>query len=163
MPDLVVTPSVQQLTVTPSVQSLTISEAVDTFQFVGHNTQSSYATATTLLAASAAWYDIVNVTLTAGTWLLSFNLLATTTSNTIELTGRAYDPFGLVEYGGASASGARNGSPVPIAWSRVVTLSALTVISLQASSSGTNGLTVQFITPSQSTTKCTGIYAVQIG
>jgi len=34
--------------------------------------------------------------------------------------------------------------------------------SLQASSSGTSGLTVQYLTSSTSSTKCTGIIALQI-
>ena len=155
-------PTVQEITVTPTVQEITVTTG-GSFTLTAYANVSSYATTTTLLVASGAWYDITSVALTAGTWLVTGIIEAVTTSNAIELTMRIYDPLGSVEYMGGSSCGSRNSAAVSIGVPRVIVIESAVSLYLQASSNGANGMTVQYLTPAKSVIKCTGIIAVQIG
>ena len=159
MSTVTVTPTVQAVTVTPTVQAVTIT----TGQAVAYASLSDYATSTTLLASAGAFYDIKMLNLTAGTWMVTAFCQAVTTSNSHELTVRLYDPLASIEYGSSSTSGVRNTSTICPNVTAIIVVASVATVSLQASSSGTNGLTVQYLTSSTSSTKCTGIIALQIG
>ena len=159
MSTVTVTPTVQAVTVTPTVQAVTIT----TGQAVAYASLTGYATSTTLLASAGAFYDIKMINLTAGTWMVTGFCQAVTTSNAHELTVRLYDPLASIEYGSSSTSGVRNTSTICPNVTAIIVVASVATVSLQASSSGTNGLTVQYLTSSTSSTKCTGIIALQIG
>jgi len=161
MSSVTVTPTVQAVTVTPTAQAVTITTG-SVMQAVAYASLTGYAIATTLLATANAFYDIKSLNLTAGTWMVTAFCQATTTSNAHELTVRLYDPLTSTEYGSSSTSGVRNAATVCPNVTAIIVVATTATVSLQASSSGTNGLTVQYLTSSTSSTKCTGIIAVQI-
>ena len=156
-----VTPTVQAVTVTPTVQAVTITTG-SVMQVVPYSSLSDYATSTTLLATANAFYDIKSLNLTAGTWMVTAFCQAVTTSNSHELTIRLYDPLTSIEYGSSSTAGVRNTATICPNVTAIIVVASVATVSLQASSSGTNGLTVQYLTSSTSSTKCTGIIALQI-
>ena len=161
MSTVTVTPTVQAVTVTPTVQAVTITTG-SVMQAVAYASLSDYATSTTLLASAGAFYDIKSLNLTAGTWMVTAFCQAVTTSNSHELTIRLYDPLTSIEYGSSSTYGVRNAATICPNVTAIIVVASTATVSLQASSSGTNGLTVQYLTSSTSSTKCTGIIAVQI-
>jgi hypothetical protein len=162
MSSVTVTPTVQAVTVAPTVQAVTITTG-SVMQAVAYASLTGYAIATTLLATANAWYDIKSLNLTPGTWMVTAFCQAVTTSNSHELTIRLYDPFTSTEYGSSSTYGVRNAATICPNVTAIIVVATTATVSLQASSSGTNGLTVQYITSSTSSTKCTGIIAMQIG
>jgi len=162
MSSVTVTPTVQAVTVTPTVQAVTITTG-SVMQAVAYASLTGYAIATTLLATANAWYDIKSLNLTAGTWMVTAFCQAVTTSNSHELTVRLYDPFTSTEYGSASTYGVRNAATICPNVTAIIVVATTATVSLQASSNGTSGLTVQYLTSSTSSTKCTGIIAMQIG
>ena len=161
MSTVTVTPTVQAVTVTPTVQAVTITTG-SVMQAVAYASLSDYATSTTLLASAGAFYDIKSLNLTAGTWMVTAFCQAVTTSNSHELTIRLYDPLTSIEYGSSSTYGVRNAATICPNVTAIIVVASTATVSLQASSSGTNGLTVQYLTSSTSSTKCTGIIALQI-
>jgi len=161
MSSVTVTPTVQAVTVTPTVQAVTITTG-SVMQAVAYASLTGYAIATTLLATAGAWYDIKSLNLTAGTWMVTAFCQAVTTSNAHELTVRLYDPLTSTEYGSASTYGVRNAATICPNVTAIIVVATTATVSLQASSSGTSGLTVQYLTSSTSSTKCTGIIAMQI-
>lgn len=156
-----VTPTVQAVTVTPTVQAVTITTG-SVMQVVPYSSLSDYATSTTLLASAGAFYDIKMLNLTAGTWMVTAFCQAVTTSNAHEMTIRLYNPLDSTEYGSSSTYGVRNAATICPNVTAIIVVASLATVSLQASSSGTSGLTVQYLTSSTSSTKCTGIIALQI-
>jgi hypothetical protein len=156
-----VTPTEQAVTVTPTVQAVTITTG-SVMQVVPYSSLSDYAIATTLLATANAFYDIKSLNLTAGTWMVTAFCQAVTTSNAHELTIRLYDPLTSTEYGSSSTTGVRNTATICPNVTAIIVVASVATVSLQASSSGTSGLTVQYLTSSTSSTKCTGIIALQI-
>jgi|GEM_PF-1857528 len=153
--------TVQAVTVAPTVQAVTITTG-SVMQAVAYASLTGYAIATTLLATADAWYDIKSLNLTAGTWMVTAFCQAVTTSNAHELTVRLYDPFTSTEYGSSSTYGVRNSATICPNVTAIIVVATAATVSLQASSSGTSGLTVQYLTSSTSSTKCTGIIAMQI-
>lgn len=161
MSTVTVTPIVQAVTVTPTVQAVTITTG-SVMQVVPYSSLTGYATSTTVLASAGAFYDIVSLNLTAGTWMVTAFCQAVTTSNAHELTVRLYDPLTSTQYGSSSTYGVRNAATICPNVTAIIVVATTATISLQASSSGTSGLTVQYLTSSTSSTKCTGIIALQI-
>lgn len=161
MSTVTVTPTVQAVTVTPTEQAVTITTG-SVMQAVAYASLTGYATSTTLLASAVSFYDIKSLNLTAGTWMVTAFCQATTTSNAYEFTIRLYDPLTSTEYGSSSTYGVRNAATICPNVTAIIVVASTATVSLQASSSGTNGLTVQYITSSTSSTKCTGIIALQI-
>jgi hypothetical protein len=161
MSTVTVTPTVQAVTVTPTVQAVTITTG-SVMQAVAYASLTGYATSTTLLASAGAFYDIKSLNLTAGTWMVTGFCQAVTTSNSHELTIRLYDPLTSTEYGSSSTAGVRNTATICPNVTAIIVVASVATVSLQASSDGTNGLTVQYLTSSTSSTKCTGIIALQI-
>jgi len=161
MSSVTVTPTVQAVTVAPTVQAVTITTG-SVMQAVAYASLTGYAIATTLLATANAWYDIKSLNLTAGTWMVTAFCQAVTTSNSHELTVRLYDPLTSTEYGSSSTYGVRNAATICPNVTAIIVVATTATVSLQASSNGTNGLTVQYLTSSTSSTKCTGIVAMQI-
>ena len=156
-----VTPTVQDVTVTPTVQAVTVTTG-SVMQVVPYSSLSDYAIATTLLATANAFYDIKSLNLTAGTWMVTAFCQAVRNNDAHELTIRLYDPFASIEYGSSSTYGVRNGATICPNVTAIIVVASMATVSLQASSNGTNGLTVQYLTSSTSSTKCTGIIALQI-
>ena len=153
--------TVQAVTVAPTVQAVTITTG-SVMQAVAYASLTGYAIATTLLATANAWYDIKSLNLTAGTWMVTAFCQAVTTSNVYELTVRLYDPLTSTEYGSSSTYGVRNTATICPNVTAIIVVATTATVSLQASSSGTSGLTVQYLTSSTSSTNCTGIIALQI-
>lgn len=160
MPDIVVTPTLQQVTVTPAVQSLVVDEtpALTIQNTIPIVYLSAIASSNTNMAVANSFYSGISIVLTAGTWLILGKI--TFTGGTLIYSARLSDLMGTVIYGSAEITPRAAGTAtVPV--HGIASVSTTTTVYLMGAASSTGG-SIRATTPAQSLGGCTRIEALRV-
>ena len=161
MPDLTISPTVNQLTVTPAVNSLTITPAAVVLASPALNSQQQFIIADVSLAVSNQFYDCGSISLTAGKWLIIGQALAFTSSGTAGFEMRLWNSTASSAVGASMIQNPRATALCSGTVAIVVTLSVASGIRLQLACNGSAG-TVKYAT-NLGYFNATGLMAVQLG